>query len=882
MASVGRAMLGGARAVGTRVGGLAGFGRETILSAAKKGNIKDLINLLKAPGANVNQMDKNQQTPLWWASYNGKLDAVKVLLGAPGIDVNLSNNKGETPLWVASYKGHLNVVKALLAAPGIDVKQTNKSGRTPLRMASEQGRTEVVELLLAAPGINVNQIKKAVNSTKRVNIKNLLTKAVKNREAAAAAKTEQEEKNTKNAANREAAAKVEQEAKNAKNAANREAAIKNARNKTNLFTNIKKGDYKVNLIGKIKNLYGNVNHKFTGGMTLLHYAALQGKEDVVKELLENVANVDEPNDQAQTALYLASEQGRVAIAEALLEKGADVNLAAKDGRTPLRVASKAGKTDVVKLLLDAGAKVNVVGNGKTPFQAATNNEIKVLLLEKGGANIATLNNVNKQALLVQAITNEKLNVVNSLIKAGAKVNSVPTTLGNGNLKNLLVRTIEQQKNSNKPSLGYRYNNNETLKKYLRTENGRKALRSSYQKYKLSNNNNSIGSVFKLLKRSGKLNKVELQNLLNEYQRKLNTYNSGTPERKELEQAIKNINAAKTAQAAANKAAANKEAAIAQTNVKKNFAEKIKKIKNGNFNLLTNDIFTSLSDSELKGILQALSGKGSTNADKDMMKKLLKKWIEKGKTLNSAELAKTTNFIKSLEADIKKITNNYALRQKFKSTSSELGTTYNTANTIKRALLTQNGRQKIIKSYGLSIPPNSPIPEIVSALHNRQSFKNSITLKSLKTEYQKLREAFSDNTSSTNYKNLNSAIASIPVNANVPKSSKPVNANVPNSSKPVNANVPKSSKPVNNADLKAKIKQVRETIPNELLSGKANVGLVLKSNGSPYKLVNYTKLNQAIREFKRTGNNQNLNNNAIITNAANGTWSLVPVPRNLLA
>jgi hypothetical protein len=266
----------------------------------------------------------------------------------------------------------------------------------------------------------------------------------------------------------------------------------------------------------------------------------------------------------------------------------------------------------------------------------------------------------------------------------------------------------------------------------------------------------------------------------------------------------------------------------------------------------------------------------------MMKKLLKKWIEKGKTLNSAELAKTTNFIKSLEADIKKITNNYALRQKFKSTSSELGTTYNTANTIKRALLTQNGRQKIIKSYGLSIPPNSPIPEIVSALHNRQSFKNSITLKSLKTEYQKLREAFSDNTSSTNYKNLNSAIASIPVNANVPKSSKPVNANVPNSSKPVNANVPKSSKPVNNADLKAKIKQVRETIPNELLSGKANVGLVLKSNGSPYKLVNYTKLNQAIREFKRTGNNQNLNNNAIITNAANGTWSLVPVPRNLLA
>jgi len=863
--------LGGARAVGTRVGGLAGFGRETILSAAKKGNIKDLINLLKAPGANVNQMDKNQQTPLWWASYNGKLDAVKVLLGAPGIDVNLSNNKGETPLWVASYKGHLNVVKALLAAPGIDVKQTNKSGRTPLRMASEQGRTEVVELLLAAPGINVNQIKKAVNSTKRVNIKNLLTKAVKNREAAAAAKTEQEEKNTKNAANREAAAKVEQEAKNAKNAANREAAIKNARNKTNLFTNIKKGDYKVNLIGKIKNLYGNVNHKFTGGMTLLHYAALQGKEDVVKELLENVANVDEPNDQAQTALYLASEQGRVAIAEALLEKGADVNLAAKDGRTPLRVASKAGKTDVVKLLLDAGAKVNVVGNGKTPFQAATNNEIKVLLLEKGGANIATLNNVNKQALLVQAITNEKLNVVNSLIKAGAKVNSVPTTLGNGNLKNLLVRTIEQQKNSNKPSLGYRYNNNETLKKYLRTENGRKALRSSYQKYKLSNNNNSIGSVFKLLKRSKTLNNVKnLNNLLEEYKDKLNTYNSGTPERKELEQAIKNINTAKTDQAkankaAANKAAANKAAAIKAVANKAIFAEEIKKIKSGNFKLLTNDIFTSLSDSELKGILQALSGKGSTNDDKEMMKKLLKKWIENGKTLNNAELAKTTNFIKSLEPDIKKITNNYALRQKFIGTESKISEStfgWNDPNTIKKALLSQNGRQKIITTYGLPIPLNSPIPEIVSALHGSKQpkFVNTVKLNSLKKEYQRLRDAYSDNTSSVIYTNLTDAINSIPNNPNA------VSANA-------NAN----------AELRAKVNQVKKSIPEGLLNNpQAIVGLVLKSNGSPYKLVNYTKLKNAINKFKDTGKNQPLNNNTIITNAAKGTWNLVEVPRNLLA
>ena len=82
-------------------------------------------------------------------------------------------------------------------------------------------------------------------------------------------------------------------------------------------------------------------------------------------------------------------------------------------------------------------------------------------------------------------------------------------------------------------------------------------------------------------------------------------------------------------------------------------------------------------------------------------------------------------------------------------------------------------------------------------------------------------------------------------------------------------------------MRAKINQLKQNIPNELLSGNAKIGLILKSNGSPYKLVNYTKINQSIKNFKATGKNQNLNNSDIITKAANGTWSLVEVSKNLL-
>ena len=578
----------------------------------------------------------------------------------------------------------------------------------------------------------------------------------------------------------------------------------------------------------------------------------KGTLNNLKTLINKGANVNQKNNKDMTPLHYAAREGRLDMVEALINANVKIDEVNKQGQTALHLAAKNGRTEVVKLLLGADAKVDLKDTDKlAPFQVASNNEIKYLLWQKKGAP-TTLSNDNKQALLNQAIKNNKINYVKSLIADGAKVNSVPNSIKNGNLKTLLERTIAQQKNSNKPDLGYISNNNETLKKYLRSEKGRQNLRSSYLRSKLDSNNNSIGSVFNLLKRSGKLNKVTLQNLLDEYKGKLNTYNLGTPEHEELKLAIKNTQAAVNAKAAANKAAAekaakNKEAAIAQTKVKENIAEKIISIKGGNFNKLNSIILTNLTNSELKGILQTLSVKGTTEEHKEMMKKLLKIWVEKGKTVNSAEISKNSLFIKSLNADIKKITNNYALRQKFTSTSSTLGRAFNTPNTIKKALLTQNGREGIISSYKLKIPNVSTIPEIISALHKRGSFKNSITLNSLKTEYQRLREAFPNNKNIQNQ--LNTAITGISL--------------------------------VTNANMRAKINQLKQNITDKMRSGNAKIGLVLKSNGSPYKLVKYNKINQAIKTFKATGKPQNLNNNNIITNAANGTWSLVEVPKNLI-
>jgi hypothetical protein len=552
---------------------------------------------------------------------------------------------------------------------------------------------------------------------------------------------------------------------------------------------------------------------------------------VTKLLNGRGINVNQANDKGRTALWLASHEQQIRIMEKLLDAGADVNKADKNGKTPLFVASEQGHQGAVKMLLDAGADVNKADkNGKTPLSVASIEPIKELIISK---------------MLNIPFNRVGINI-NIIISGSQTVDDLKLILrmaGEENIANKITETNINGARKQAKTLHIKYLENLKAKAKAEGEARRKAKENAELEEARQRANT-------LRRKDEEEKAIRVSQVARNFKTVLQTK---VAERKEANtKAAANKAAANKAAAnkeAANKAAANKEAAIAQTNVKKNFAEKVNSIKGGNFNKLKNISLTNLTDAELKSILQTLSVKGTTEEHKDVMKKLLKIWIEKGKTVNSAEISKNSSFIKSLNADIKRITNNYALRQKFTSTSSNLRITSNTPNTIKKALLTQNGREGIIKSYGLGIPAISPIPEIVSALHKRESFKNSITLNSLKKEYQNLREAYAGGNQNTQNQ-LNAAITSISL--------------------------------ITNANMRAKINQLKQNIPNELLSGNAKIGLVLKSNGSPYKLVNYTKLKNAINKFKDTGKNQPLNNNTIITNAAKGTWNLVEVPRNLLA
>src|SRR6266498_3671664 len=123
--------------------------------------------------------------------------------------------------------------------------------------------------------------------------------------------------------------------------------------------------------------------KHEGGHTDLMRAALEGKTETVKALLESGADVNAKDDEGRTALMFAVTNMQTDSVKALLEHGADVNVRANDGATALVLAASSGDIEIVKALLSKGAEVK--GSA-----AATENSALTLGKEKGWSEIASL------------------------------------------------------------------------------------------------------------------------------------------------------------------------------------------------------------------------------------------------------------------------------------------------------------------------------------------------------------------------------------------------------------------------------------------------------------------------------------------------------------
>ncbi|XP_065053661.1 BRCA1-associated RING domain protein 1-like [Rhopilema esculentum] len=118
-----------------------------------------------------------------------------------------------------------------------------------------------------------------------------------------------------------------------------------------------------------------------------------------KEACRSVCSVTKVNKKGETPLHVAAIKGKYDQVRELLEKGADPNAKDFAGWTPLHEACNHGCLEIVQLLLDSGAFIDVPGcDHDTPLHDAIANsrlEVAEFLISKG----ASLDVRNKQGLL---------------------------------------------------------------------------------------------------------------------------------------------------------------------------------------------------------------------------------------------------------------------------------------------------------------------------------------------------------------------------------------------------------------------------------------------------------------------------------------------------
>lgn len=159
------------------------------------------------------------------------------------------------------------------------------------------------------------------------------------------------------------------------------------------------------LVQLLINNGANINNPDNNGTTPLMYAIYLNYTNMVIALLDHGAKIELKDKDGSTALHYASDRNRKDLVELLLDRGADINAVREDGLTPLSIASLKGSQSVIRLLIEKGADLEIKHkNGQTALNLALKNgfgDIAEILIEKG-ADIHTIDSYGNNILYVAA------------------------------------------------------------------------------------------------------------------------------------------------------------------------------------------------------------------------------------------------------------------------------------------------------------------------------------------------------------------------------------------------------------------------------------------------------------------------------------------------
>ncbi|XP_071035381.1 palmitoyltransferase ZDHHC17 [Parasteatoda tepidariorum] len=170
----------------------------------------------------------------------------------------------------------------------------------------------------------------------------------------------------------------------------------------------------------------DVNRPDSENVTLLHWAAINNRQEIVKYYLSKGAHVDTIGGELHsTPLHWATRQGHLAMVVLLMHHGADPSITDGEGCQCIHLAAQFGHTAIVAYLVAKGQNVNATDrNGMTPlmwscYRISTNDPTRLLMTL--GASLTMIDLHHKNTPLHWAVFARNTNAANLLLKAGASV-----------------------------------------------------------------------------------------------------------------------------------------------------------------------------------------------------------------------------------------------------------------------------------------------------------------------------------------------------------------------------------------------------------------------------------------------------------------------------
>ncbi|KAH8853078.1 Tankyrase-1 [Schistosoma japonicum] len=306
---------------------------------------------------NCRDIDGRHSTPLHFAAGYNRLAIVELLLQHKA-DVHAKDKGGLVPLHNACSYGHAKVAE-LLIQYGANVNVTDLWRFTPLHEAAAKGKFDICRLLLKH---GADPLKKNRDGHTPIDL-------------------------------------VKDTNSDVYDLLRGDIAVLEAAKKGNLT--------------KIKRLVTteNINCRDTQGRnsTPLHLAAGYNNIETLEFLLESGADVNAKDKGGLIPLHNASSYGHVDVAALLIRYGTSVNAVDKWGYTPLHEAAQKGRTQLCALLLAHGADPKIRNQeNQTPFDLASADDVKSLLLDVMLHTTACITTVSKEDVLSSSSTSSDL------------------------------------------------------------------------------------------------------------------------------------------------------------------------------------------------------------------------------------------------------------------------------------------------------------------------------------------------------------------------------------------------------------------------------------------------------------------------------------------